>query len=319
MIEALKDKIEKKRLSGKFFWIASAFLKDFLWFAGEKSLIFKLIQDAKAKRIKNQLFAGAVFFGAKTKPLLGLSLFEPVFKDFKGKKIGFVSMAGNVGDWLIEKSAIQLLEHFGVDFEAINSREKPLAFFEDRAKSVDEFAVCGGGSMGDFKKGRFFQKPVFEIRKKLLRYKKPIIILPQTFCGREDCGYSKIFARDKESIKFCEAAILAPDLALGYVYEGRLATAKYDAGIWMRKDIEKTPDDRKFFSYDPAFLCNAPEEYIQLASLYKKVVTNRLHFAIASLIAGRETVLLPNSYFKNRAVYETWLKDLGCQWMDRLP
>ena len=61
------------------------------------------------------------------------------------------------------------------------------------------------------------------------------------------------------------------------------------------------------------------KEYILLAARYETIFTNRLHFAIAGLIAGRKVTLLPNSYFKNKSIWECWLKDLGCLWSESLP
>jgi exopolysaccharide biosynthesis predicted pyruvyltransferase EpsI len=55
-----------------------------------------------------------------------------------------------------------------------------------------------------------------------------------------------------------------------------------------------------------------------LATQYKRIITDRLHFAISGLILGRETTILPNSYHKNRSMYETWLRDLGCNFAENL-
>lgn len=41
------------------------------------------------------------------------------------------------------------------------------------------------------------------------------------------------------------------------------------------------------------------------------VVTDRLHAGLLGWMLGREVVLLPNSYFKNRSVFETWFADGG--------
>ena len=41
------------------------------------------------------------------------------------------------------------------------------------------------------------------------------------------------------------------------------------------------------------------------------VVTDRLHAGLLGWMLGRDVVLLPNSYFKNRSVFETWFADGG--------
>lgn len=52
------------------------------------------------------------------------------------------------------------------------------------------------------------------------------------------------------------------------------------------------------------------------------VVTDRLHAALLGWMLGREVVMLPNAYHKNRSVYETWFKDVGpggrMHWADSL-
>lgn len=42
-------------------------------------------------------------------------------------------------------------------------------------------------------------------------------------------------------------------------------------------------------------------------------MTDRLHFAVAGLHAGREVTLVANDYHKNRSMHETWLAALGCR------
>jgi exopolysaccharide biosynthesis predicted pyruvyltransferase EpsI len=60
-------------------------------------------------------------------------------------------------------------------------------------------------------------------------------------------------------------------------------------------------------------MCKSVEEYLELAARHSRIITDRLHFAISGLIVGREVALLGNSYHKNRSIYETWLKPLGCR------
>jgi len=86
----------------------------------------------------------------------------------------------------------------------------------------------------------------------------------------------------------------------------------------LRTDLEKTAACRMLSLGDPARMCTSLVEYFSLASRYKKICTNRLHFAIAGLILGRAVVLLPNSYFKNRELWVAWLRDLGCIYKEKL-
>ena len=53
-----------------------------------------------------------------------------------------------------------------------------------------------------------------------------------------------------------------------------------------------------------------------LAADHRRIVTDRLHFAVAGLHAGRDVTLVANAYHKNRSMHETWLAGLGCRFAD---
>jgi len=247
-------------------------------------------------------------------PLLPRESFRKIFEPLVGKRIGFVVSWGNVGDWLIEEAAWQLFEEFWIEYKCVNHHTHPHQFDQVICDWADEFVFNGGGNMGS-------QYDAINIRKKLFEYKKPITIFPQTFFNQtENLPYKKIWVREKESFKFSEDAQLAPDLALGYQFTEHIPDPVERLGIFLRHDKEdsKTIPMSNLYQ-DSAKVCKTPQAYILLAARYERIVTNRLHFAIAGLLAWREVTLLPNSYFKNKAVWECWLKDLGCLWSETLP
>jgi exopolysaccharide biosynthesis predicted pyruvyltransferase EpsI len=151
----------------------------------------------------------------------------------------------------------------------------------------------------------------WELRRKVLQLGLPVTIFPQSFTSPEDRPYKRIFVRERGSLKFCPQAVLAPDLALGLDYENSVAPTR-KLGVFLRGDEERAVR-RPWFSRDPAKICRTPQEYLRLAARYERIITDRLHFAICGLIVGRETTLLPNAYHKNQAMYDTWLKSLGCR------
>ena len=61
------------------------------------------------------------------------------------------------------------------------------------------------------------------------------------------------------------------------------------------------------------------EDYLRIEASYRVIHTDRLHFAIAAIIAGRQTHLYANSHFKNEAIYHLWLRGRGCRWAGRVP
>jgi exopolysaccharide biosynthesis predicted pyruvyltransferase EpsI len=60
------------------------------------------------------------------------------------------------------------------------------------------------------------------------------------------------------------------------------------------------------------------EKWLQLHGEASTIVTNRLHSSIAGMTFGKPTTLLPNSYYKNREVWEYSLKSRGVLWGDKI-
>jgi exopolysaccharide biosynthesis predicted pyruvyltransferase EpsI len=239
--------------------------------------------------------------------------FEKVFLPLRHMNIGFVVTHGNTGDHLLQEASRQLFQDFGIVYRSVNTRETPNAFVPEVCEWADEFVVCGGGNMGE--KYRSPRK----VREKIRSYHKPVTILPQTFTNsREDYPYKKVWVRERKSLEFREDAELAPDLALGYSLSMNIPEPCEEIGLFVRTDLEQTASYQLLSLGDPATMCTSLEEYFSLASRYQKICTNRLHFAIVGLILGREVVLLPNSYFKNRELWLAWLQELGCVYKERL-
>jgi exopolysaccharide biosynthesis predicted pyruvyltransferase EpsI len=228
--------------------------------------------------------------------LLPLQAFAEVFEPLQGKRIGFVRPLGNVGDELIHTATFQLLDAFGIDWKIIDPAGDA---------DVEHIVFGGGGNMGTLYRNNW------QLRSQVLRLGLPVTILPQSFTSQEDRPYARVYVRERASLKYAPQATLAPDLALGLDLAGRTAPSR-GVGVFVRKDQERTVA-RPWLSRDPVRLCRTPLEYLRLAAAYRHVVTDRLHFAICGLLAGRRVTLLPNSYHKNRSMYETWLQGLGCE------
>lgn len=235
--------------------------------------------------------------------LLPLEAFARVMEPLLGRRIGFVSPEGNVGDRLIEAGTLQLFGEYGVRWTRANAAG-PL---DD---GIDVLVFGGGGNMGTLYRGNW------ELRGRLLTHGLPIVILPQSFTSAEERRYETVFVRETASLAYCPGGILAPDLALGLESPG-FPPPRRGLGIFIRRDKERLVR-RPWLSYDPAKVCRTPEEYLQLAARYETVITDRLHFAISALLAGRKTTLLANSYHKNEFMHQTWLADLGCQFAHTL-
>jgi exopolysaccharide biosynthesis predicted pyruvyltransferase EpsI len=229
--------------------------------------------------------------------LFGKKRFSDIFSEWQGKRVGYVRNPGNAGDDMIYAATVQLFTEYAINWIEWDGTQK-----------VDVILFGGGGSMGGY-------YSAFLKRKKCLSSNIPVVILPQSWMSEEDKPYIRLWCRERDSLQFAgENAKLAPDLALGLRWHNEQEII-HESGVFLRKDAEglfkNIPCDG-----DPIEMAKNHSDYLKLAASYGKIVTDRLHFAIAGLICGRKVTLLPNSYHKNKSMWETWLKDLGCEWSD---
>lgn len=236
-----------------------------------------------------------------SRQLLPLEAFAPVFEPFRGLRVGLVTPFGNVGDTLIGWATEQLLDAFQIEWD--HWREETA--HESR---FDELLFGGGGNMGVRYRNNW------ELRNRVFRSGLPVTVLPQSFNSEELRPYRRVFIRETASLAYCPQGELAPDLALGLRIED-VPQPRLGLGVFLRRDRERLRRFR-WFSRDPARLCKTPQEYIRLAASYRRIITDRLHFAICGLLAGRQVTLLPNDYHKNRSMHATWLEDLGCEFAE---
>lgn len=239
--------------------------------------------------------------GASTavRALLGPEAFRHVFEPLAGLRVGYIRPHGNVGDRLIELAMSQLLAEYGIGWTVVDPG-KPCP------PGLDVLVFGGGGNMGSV------YADSHALRTRALALGPPLVILPQSFTDREDRAFERVYVRERASLAFREDGILAPDLALGLAWP-RPAPPTRRLGVFLRRDGERTSRRRPWWFQDPVRRCREPADYLALAARYERIVTDRLHFAIAGLHAGRDVTLLANGYHKNRSMHETWLAGLGCR------
>ena len=103
-----------------------------------------------------------------------------------------------------------------------------------------------------------------------------------------------------------KAAVLGLGLAVA-----AMRPPRRDLGVFLRRDQERV-GGKSIVPRDPVRWYRDPLEYLALAGRYRRIVTDRLHLAIAGMHAGRQVTLVANDYHKNRSMHETWLADMGC-------
>lgn len=228
--------------------------------------------------------------------LLPLDTWANVFEPWRGKRAQYVPAPGNnVGDRLIDAAALQLMEHFGV---------------LDHAGEPEVFLCAGGGNLGT----RWWPECAME-RARVLHQAagRPVVVLPQTYTGGDESrGFEAVWVREAVSLAAWPGARFAPDLALAYTPRPVRAWIVSD-GVFLRHDCKPERWAARDLG-DPVALASTAGEYVAAASRFGQIITNRLHFAIAGLLAGREVFLVAGPYWKNRAVWEQSLASLGCLW-----
>ena len=238
--------------------------------------------------------------GTRRHRLLAPAAFAAVCTPLVGSRVGYVRPVGNVGDDLIELAMTQLFAAHGIRWRLVSGAEL--------TRSVDDIDVLvfgGGGNMGERYRGNH------ELRGQALATGLPLVILPQSFTSPEDRGFQRVYVRERSSLRFHPGGILAPDLALGLAWAAP-ARPDRDLGVFLRRDQERG-GRKPLFVRDPVRMAHTPAAYLALAARHRRIVTDRLHFAVAGLHAGRDVTLVANDYHKNRSMHETWLASLGCR------
>ena len=273
--------------------------------AGLAAAVQRLLARSEATADRREQSPATV---GKTRPrramscrLLQPDAFAHVCEPLVGKYVGYVRPLGNVGDELIELAMAQLFAAYAIRW-SLCDLAADLKF--------DVLVFGGGGNMGTRDMNNH------ELRGRAIALGVPLTILPQTFATKENRSFHRVYVRERDSLQFCSGGILAPDLALGLAWPA-VPRPTRDLGIFLRKDRERR-GARPLIARDPVRLCATPAEYLALAADHSRIITDRLHFAIAGLHAGRDVTLVANDYHKNRSMHDAWLANLGCGFADNV-
>jgi hypothetical protein len=229
--------------------------------------------------------------------ILAADSFEPIFEPLLGRRVGYVPTSGGVGDLLVEMAALQLFAHFGVDYHVETLGGECEA---------DLLVLAGGGPGPLCPEGLDGQ--LAELAAMI-----PVTLLPRSLAGPTGIRLRRCHVRERWSLTWEPAGIVMPDLILGLEVAAPREAAKAE-GLWLRCD-----EDGLFAGHglgDPDLVCGTAVEYLALAARFRSVITDRAEFALAALVQGREATLLPSASPFNRSLFETWLGDLGCRWID---
>ena len=232
-----------------------------------------------------------------------------------GQHIHFFPKSGNAGDGLITHATYELFERFNIAYTTYHQSET----------APSEPVVIGGG--GNLIEGRYTDVA------DLIRRHSPrkIVLLPHTVVGYADIVAKThdnltLFLRDSVSHALALAngaseanTFLSHDLAFFLEDEHFAKFQRRGKGVLhaLRQDGESAgalPIGRNNLDLSLSWngdlwtdrgSCRASTESLaSYIAQYDSVLTDRLHISILSSMLGKRVALLPNAYFKNRAIYE---------------
>ena len=237
----------------------------------------------------------------------------------KSDSIKYIPNPGNAGDSVIAYSTFQLFRQLNLNV-SVYHRETHFA-------EEDVLVYGGGGNLVP----QYHDLEQFLISN---RHVRKLIVLPHTVWGHQELISSLssnvfIFAREKVSYdhlisnsRFPENHCMAHDMA--FMMKGLNAvnaTSQLGALNAFRIDVEKTdiqlPENNIDLSVAlatphctslPKQILQATRKMIYVIAHSSSVSTNRIHVAILASLLNKKTRLYPNSYFKNKAIYNFSIK-----------
>lgn len=236
-----------------------------------------------------------------------------------GKRVLYVQNHGNWGDALIHKGTLQFLQHYGIEYTLLTWPSMLSLIGEYKKLGIhnsDNLVLSGGGggwryhNSGSLSRARAIAS-VFE----------NVLVLPHTYATgplSEALGEVKYFARDKTlSVSNIPSCSFCHDMAFFLQIPNIIAGQSLGDGVFLRSDKEINPviknmKEKYGNTIDLSMWGNHDTQvspFFQIISNFSRVITDRMHVAIAGALLQKEVVLIEGDYGKASAVYDaTMLK-----------
>lgn len=224
-------------------------------------------------------------------------------KNYTGQCVDFFRFGGNYGDSIIWHGTMNLLSELNISIANVDLLSE---------KTNDILVIDGGGNFVDY---------YDDVRNFIIqnhdRYKE-IILLPHTIYGVKQIEVlsklrrnTTIFCREKESAKFVDSFGKSCNVFLWHDCAFYNSFEKSEMGIGIlnafRSDCESImkliPESNIDISYN-GYATKPLNDFLYTISKYELINTDRLHVAITAVLMGKNVNLYPNSYFKNKAVFD---------------
>ena len=226
---------------------------------------------------------------------------------YRNTNVDFYRFPGNYGDSLICHGTKILLSSLDISERYVEI---------DSPKYNEVLFIDGGGNFVDY------YSDVRDFLTKKSDLYKEIVILPHTIFGKKQVEIlnaisSKltVFCRDMVSAKFLENKLTHGKVYLWHdcAFYNDFTKVPTGKGILnaFRSDKESVLNKLPIANHDLSYNGYAKKPLKDLISKlkkYKQINTDRLHIAICATLLGKHVKLFPNSYYKNKAVFDYSLK-----------
>jgi exopolysaccharide biosynthesis predicted pyruvyltransferase EpsI len=217
----------------------------------------------------------------------------------------YIHNIGNWGDGIIRSASLNFLDINNIKYTEIFSLSD---IYQNPELFTDSVLIYQGS--GAFCKLWDHSATI----KQLSEVFKKIIILPSTFEISFSIPNVYSFCRD-----FYESKINMPDAIFCHDIAFSMNISDYKdnkgegIGYFFRTDIESSGQiminsKNKDISLEGNHMSD-PDGFISAISDFKIIFTDRLHVAIIATILDKIVHFYPGSYFKNRAVYNSSMKE----------
>ena len=216
----------------------------------------------------------------------------------------YVPNRGNWGDGLIRHGTLKFLHDINLDYKEVTSRGRGWLLPIIRGGTV----IYGGG-------GAWCELWTHSARwVKTIKLRFNVVVLPSTYELEYAIPEPILFCRDTfDSKQNVRDAIFCHDMAF---YIGKEFLGKSSGGgngYFFRTDKESAnrleiPASNLDLSLRGNHLSDV-RQFFEEINRFAVVYTDRLHVSIAACLLEKEVHLYPGSYFKNRAVYLSSMKD----------
>lgn len=226
---------------------------------------------------------------------------------YRNTKVDFFRFSGNYGDSLIWHGTKKLLSSLNISEHCVNISS---------SKYNNTLFIDGGGNLVDY----YSDIKNFLIKKPALY--NEIVIFPHTIFGEKQVEILNnvfsnltIFCREKISAKFLENRLKRAKIYLWHdcAFYNEFPRMPAGSGILnsFRSDIESIlnikPESNNEISCN-GYATKPLDDLVAILKKYAQVNTDRLHIAIGAVLLGKKVKLFPNSYYKNKAVFDYSLK-----------